>query len=234
MMFPRTLITAKTLCLACLLLGCSGEAPPPSISDVAAKQRTPDSAENHHENVEKIVPEAIERTIALYLVGPKDSWPVNVIISPHGETPTSTCGPVLAGYCMADNSIIFSSDFMLEATTKSSLAIPFIVGHEIAHAHITNTGVQPKSPVLRELAADCLSGKMMVNTINTDGIESEEMHADLAKFTHSIGDPNYQSINHHGFGSQRYIAYTIGKTAAILAKNGDKSHENDCVLLFAN
>lgn len=206
----------------------------PPASDAATEQWTPDSMESRHESSERIIPEAIERTIALYLVGPKDSWPVNVVISPHGEIPISECGPVLAGYCMADNSIIFSSDFMLEATTKSSLAIPFIVGHEIAHAYISNTGVQPKNSVLRELAADCLSGKMMVNATNTDGIESEEMHADLAKFTHSIGDSNYQSIDHHGFGSQRYIAYTIGKTAAILAKNGDKSHENDCVLLFTN
>lgn len=233
MEFQNSRIAIRAILATCVLLGCSDQQIPPSRSEATERQRTTTPAQEHRDDAEKIIPEAIKRTVALYL-GPEDRWPVSVLISPHGEIPITQCGPTPAGYCKTDNTIAFSSDFMLEATTKSAQAIPFIVGHEIAHAFIMNRGVPPKNPVLHELAADCLSGKMMVNVFNIESVESEEQHSDLAKFTHSIGDPHYQSIDHHGFGSQRYIAYMVGYTAATLAKNGDKSHENDCTLIFAN
>lgn len=182
---------------------------------------------------EDIIPNAIKRTMILY-AGPEETWPFNLIISKHGEIPLTKCGEVIAGYCTTDNTIAFSSDFMLEATQTSSLAIPFIIGHELAHGFIINTGTPPKNQVLHELAADCLSGQMMVIALQTNNIMDEMLFHDLANFTHKIGDSQFKSIDHHGFGSQRYIAYSVGQHSKTLATLGDNTHENDCVALFSN
>lgn len=197
----------------------------------ASLQPPPLSPEEHRRLEIIAVSDGIKRTTRIYL-GEEESWPMHLAIS-DGSSQKTICGPTPAGYCPADNTIAFSAEFMLDATHKSAWAIPFIVGHEIAHGIIINTGTPPRHSVLHELAADCIAAMIMVEKFDAISKMSEQEHAELAAFTHSIGDPFFLNRDHHGFGAQRYIAYQIGYEAQSLAAKGDASHANDCTLIFA-
>jgi hypothetical protein len=182
---------------------------------------------DHYETAKMMV----TKTLVLY-IGDVSTWPFKVNISHSGSVPVTKCGPTPAGNCKADNTIALSADLLLEATNESPLAVPFIVGHELAHGIILNTGTPPRHTVLHELAADCISGRLMGTAFGTIPVDQLETIKGLAKLTHSLGDPYYFDPDHHGFGSQRFIAFYLGLESGIRAKAGDQTHVNDCVAFF--
>jgi hypothetical protein len=82
--------------------------------------------------------------------------------------------------------------------------------------------------------ADCMSGTMMGQAFGTLPVDQLTTIKDLAKFTHSAGDPFYMNPDHHGFGSQRFIAFYIGFEGGVRIKYGERTHANDCVAFFSD
>ena len=142
------------------------------------------------------------------------------------------CGPTPAGFCMKDQTIAFSADFLKQAESASTLGIPFLVGHEIAHSIILSGGSPHRHLVLHELAADCVAGQLIGRAYGLTADSDEDSLQSMAKYTHSIGDPMYMDPDHHGFGAQRFIAYYVGVQAGLRLRNGDSTHAGDCVVFF--
>lgn len=225
LMLISTLACLSHACVAHSLLASADNRPSPITKQSQAHNAPP--SVDHYETAKMMV----TKTLVLY-VGNEATWPVKINISHSGSLPVTRCGPTPAGYCQADNTIAFSADLLLNATKESPLAVPFIVGHELAHGIIINTGTPPRHIVLHELAADCISGTMMGSAFGTIPGDQLETIKGLAKLTHSLGDPYYLDPQHHGFGSERFIAFYVGLEGGIRAKLGDQTHANDCVAFF--
>lgn len=145
------------------------------------------------------------------------------------KTVVTSCGLVsFSSYCPLSDEIFISTDILLPARLSGSKhALSMVVAHEYSHAMMHRHKLERKSQVENELISDCFSG--IYFSLSEIKLAKDDILS-LFSFILGSGDDKWKSIHHHGFPSQRAVAFSIGYAAT--QTNRPDIGINECLMSF--